>query len=58
MVEATQAPTTELKDLVGPIRSACNEAAVLLVVDDVIDDEFLVAGLEAGPLGSSTRRPG
>ena len=51
VVEATQSPTTELKELVGPIRNACDEAAVVLVVDDVIDDEFLVAGLEAGAAG-------
>lgn len=51
VVEATMSPTTALKELVEPIRSACEEAAVVLVVDDVIDDQFLVAGLEAGAAG-------
>ena len=51
VVEATQAPTSVLGDLVRPIRGALEAAAVVLVVDEVIDDAFLVAGLEAGAAG-------
>ena len=51
VVEATQAPTAVLSDLVRPIRDAFEAAAVVLVVDQVIDDAFLVAGLEAGAAG-------
>ena len=51
VVEATQAPTAVLSDLVRPIRDAFEAAAVVLVVDEVIDDAFLVAGLEAGAAG-------
>lgn len=48
VVEATQAPTAGLRDLVRPIRDAVDAAAVVLLLDEVIDDAFLVAGLEAG----------
>jgi DNA-binding NarL/FixJ family response regulator len=48
VVEATQAPTAGLRDLVRPIRDAFDAAAVVLLLDEVIDDAFLVAGPEAG----------
>ena len=51
VVEATQAPTAVLSDLVRRIRDAFESAAVVLVVDQVIDDAFLIAGLEAGAAG-------
>ena len=51
VVEATQAPSAVLRDLVRPIREAFDAAAVLLLVDEVIDDAFLIAGLEAGAAG-------
>jgi DNA-binding NarL/FixJ family response regulator len=51
VVEATQAPAAALGDLVRPIRRACDGAPVVLVADEVIDDAFLVAGLEAGAAG-------
>lgn len=51
VLEATQTPTAVLGALVRPIRGACDPAPVLLVVDEVMDDEFLVAGLEAGAAG-------
>ncbi|HEX5937149.1 MAG TPA: response regulator transcription factor [Actinomycetota bacterium] len=51
VVDATKAPSAVLSDLVRPIRAACAPAAVVLVIDEVIDDAFLVAGLEAGAAG-------
>jgi RNA polymerase sigma factor (sigma-70 family) len=51
VVEATQARTAELRSIVETIRSAPNGAAIVIVVDEVIGDEFLVAGLEAGAAG-------
>jgi RNA polymerase sigma factor (sigma-70 family) len=51
VIEATQTPTVGLGDLVRPIRGACDPAAILLVFDEVMDDELLVAGLEAGAAG-------
>jgi DNA-binding NarL/FixJ family response regulator len=51
VVEATQTPIAVLGDLVRPIRGACDPAAVLLVVDEVMDDAFMVAGFEAGAAG-------
>lgn len=51
VVEATQAPAASLRDLVEPIRRACDAAPVVLVADEVIDDSFLIAGLEAGAAG-------
>jgi DNA-binding NarL/FixJ family response regulator len=51
VVEATQASTATLGDLVQPIRGACDAAAVVFILDEVIDDAFLVAGLEAGAAG-------
>jgi DNA-binding NarL/FixJ family response regulator len=51
VVEATQAPTAGLRDLVRPIRDAFDAAAVVLLLDEVVDDAFLVAGLEAGAAG-------
>jgi RNA polymerase sigma factor (sigma-70 family) len=51
VIEATETRAGSLRGLVRPIRDACDGAPVVLVVDDVIDDEFLVAGLEAGASG-------
>jgi DNA-binding NarL/FixJ family response regulator len=51
VVEATQARVAGLRELVRPIRGALDATAILLVVDVVIDDAFLVAGLEAGAAG-------
>ena len=51
IVEATQVPHAEVRSLVRPIRGACDPAAIVLVLDEVIDDAFLVAGLEAGAAG-------
>lgn len=51
LIEATEAPPASLRALVRPIRAACDPAPVLLLIDAVVDDSFLVAGLEAGALG-------
>ena len=51
LIEATEAPAGSLRDLVRPIRGACDAAPVVLVADELIDDTFLVAGLEAGASG-------
>jgi RNA polymerase sigma factor (sigma-70 family) len=51
LIEATEAPAGSLRDLVQPIRGACDAAPVVLVADEMIDDSFLVAGLEAGASG-------
>lgn len=48
LIEATEAPAGSLRALVRPIRGACDAAPVVLVADEMIDDSFLVAGLEAG----------
>jgi DNA-binding NarL/FixJ family response regulator len=51
VIEATELPAASLRPLVRPIRGACDAAPVLLVADETIDDEFFVAGLEAGASG-------
>jgi DNA-binding NarL/FixJ family response regulator len=51
LIEATEAPAGSLRSLVQPIRAACDAAPVVLVADELIDDSFLVAGLEAGASG-------
>jgi DNA-binding NarL/FixJ family response regulator len=51
VIEATELPAASLRPLVRPIRGACDAAPVLLVADGRIDDEFFVAGLEAGASG-------
>jgi DNA-binding NarL/FixJ family response regulator len=51
VVEATQAMTAVLSDLVRPITGAFDAVAVVLVLDEIIDDAFLIAGLEAGAAG-------
>ena len=51
LIDATEAHAGSLRDLVRPIRGACDAAPVVLVADEVIDDFFLVAGLEAGASG-------
>jgi DNA-binding NarL/FixJ family response regulator len=50
LVEATNASPRSLRNLVRPIRAAC-EAPVVLVADEKMDDTFLVAGVEAGACG-------
>ena len=51
LIEATAAPPASLRALVRPIRAACDPAPVVLLIDAVVDDAFLVAGLEAGASG-------
>ena len=51
LIEVTEAPAGKLRDLVRPIRDECDGAPVVLVADEVIDDAFLVAALEAGASG-------
>jgi len=51
VIEATDSPASSLRSLVGPLRGACHAAPVVLLADEVVDDTFLVAGLEAGASG-------
>ncbi len=51
VIEATELPAASLRPLVRPIRGACDAAPVLLVADERVDDDFFVAGLEAGASG-------
>jgi RNA polymerase sigma factor (sigma-70 family) len=51
LIEVTELPADSLRDVVRPIRGACDAAPVVLVADETIDDAFLVAALEAGASG-------
>ncbi|HET8768325.1 MAG TPA: response regulator transcription factor [Pedococcus sp.] len=50
LVEGTDASPRSLRSLIRPIKQAC-EAPVVLVVDEKMNDSFLVAGVEAGASG-------
>jgi two-component system response regulator DesR len=51
LIEVTEATDASLLLLIRSITEACDGAPVILVADELIDDAFLVAGVEAGAFG-------
>lgn len=51
LVEATEASVPSLPPLVRSIAAGCDGSPVVLLADALIDDAFLVAGIEAGAFG-------
>jgi DNA-binding NarL/FixJ family response regulator len=51
LIEATEASGGSLRRLVSSIAGACHGSPVVLLADELIDDAFLVAGVEAGAFG-------
>jgi DNA-binding NarL/FixJ family response regulator len=51
LVEATETSNASLPRLVRSIRGACDGSPVILLADALVDDAFLVAGVEAGAFG-------
>ena len=51
LIEATEASGGSLRPLVSSITSACDGSPVVLIADELIADDFLVAGIEGGAFG-------
>lgn len=51
LVEATEASGGSLRRLVSSLTGACDGSPVVLLADGLIDDAFLVAGVEGGAFG-------
>jgi DNA-binding NarL/FixJ family response regulator len=51
LVEATETSGGSLRRLVSSMRGACDGSPVVLLADELIDDAFLVAGVEGGAFG-------
>ena len=51
LIEATEASGGSLRRLVRSMTGACDGSPVVLVADELIDDAFLVAGVEGGAFG-------
>jgi DNA-binding NarL/FixJ family response regulator len=51
LIEATEAAGESLRRLVSSMTEACDGSPVVLLADELIDDAFLVAGVEAGAFG-------
>jgi DNA-binding NarL/FixJ family response regulator len=51
LVEATEASGGSLRRLVSSLTGACDGSPVVLIADELIDDAFLVAGVEGGAFG-------
>ena len=51
LVEATETSGGSLRRLVSSMRGACDGSPVILLADELIDDAFLVAGVEGGAFG-------
>lgn len=51
LVDATEASGGSLRRLVSSITAACDGSPVVLLADELIDDAFLVAGVEGGAFG-------
>jgi DNA-binding NarL/FixJ family response regulator len=51
LIEATETRAAALPGLIRPITGACDGAPVVVLADEVVDDDFLVAGVEAGASG-------
>ena len=51
LVEATESSGGSLRRLVSSITGACDGSPVILLADELIDDAFLVAGVEGGAFG-------
>ena len=51
LIEATEASGGSLRPLVSSITAACGGSPVVLLADELIADDFLVAGIEGGAFG-------
>jgi DNA-binding NarL/FixJ family response regulator len=51
LVEATETSGGSLRRLVSSLTGACDGSPVVLIADGLIDDAFLVAGVEGGAFG-------
>jgi DNA-binding NarL/FixJ family response regulator len=51
LVEATETSGGSLRRLVSSMTGACDGSPVILLADELIDDAFLVAGVEGGAFG-------
>jgi DNA-binding NarL/FixJ family response regulator len=51
LIEATEASGGSLRRLVSSMTGACDGSPVVLLADGLIDDAFLVAGVEGGAFG-------
>lgn len=51
LIEVTEATDASLLRLIRSITEACDGAPAILVADELVDDAFLVAGVEAGAFG-------
>jgi two-component system, NarL family, response regulator DesR len=51
LVEATETSGGTLRRLVSSMMGACDGSPVILLADELIDDAFLVAGIEGGAFG-------
>jgi DNA-binding NarL/FixJ family response regulator len=51
LVEATETSGGSLRRLVGSMTGACDGSPVVLLADELIDDAFLVEGVEGGAFG-------
>jgi two-component system response regulator DesR len=51
LVDATETSGVSLRRLVSSITGACDGSPVVLLADELIDDAFLVAGVEGGAFG-------
>ena len=51
LVEATETSGGSLRRLVSSLMGACDGSPVILLADQLIDDAFLVAGIEGGAFG-------
>jgi DNA-binding NarL/FixJ family response regulator len=51
LIEATEASGGSLRRLVSSMTGACDGSPVVLLADELIEDAFLVAGVEAGAFG-------
>ena len=51
LLEATEASGGSLRRLVSSMTGACDGSPVVLLADELIDDAFLVAGVEGGAFG-------
>jgi len=51
LVEATERSGGTLRRLVSSMMEACDGSPVVLLADELIDDAFLVAGIEGGAFG-------
>jgi DNA-binding NarL/FixJ family response regulator len=51
LVEATETSGGSLRRLVSSVTGACDGSPVVLLADELIDDAFLVAGVEGGAFG-------